>query len=823
MALTNAQNHAEYDMLIMGWPQQTDMYADQLLVSLNRVPLSRFPVLILSEDGDPAKLDWITNRSYTSLLSWNDYTESPDTIESIASSSVQEYDPLGDTSSIHLLLVDDSPTVRFNYGELLRTQGIQVSVAANVEEAYDLATSTAFDVVICDYFMPDANGDELIRKLKENPDTADIEVAILTSTYSDQIIRSCLNAGAIECMFKNEAEELLLARINSIIRSIFDRRRIDNERARLERILSSVGDGVFGVNNKGIIEFINPAGLRLLGYEQKAGLVGEPASECIHSKLKDGTKTDASNCELIRAYETGKRLDGLQIPFWKNKGKKSIVVECTAYPMQIDGHKTGTVVAFRDISDRMEEEERLHWAVAHDPLTKLKNRVEFERILEKEILSLRDSTRLSALLFIDLDRFKYINDTAGHLAGDEVLIEVGERLQSQLGESDVLARISGDEFAIILRDVDSDPDLLIESCDRFRAVVECAKFYFDGTGYSTTLTAGVRLLDQEVHSVSDAMSEADLACHAAKSSGRNQTHIFDAHRDKSSGDSMELSWSTKMRDALLWNRYRLHFQPIVPLKYACSIPPGKGLNQLNETDYWQNDQPKRFEALIRMRDTDAKLILPGAFLPTAERFEMISNIDKWVIDSAFHQIAENPIKNLEMFINLSVQTLLDGDIVQYIDQKIQQYNIHPQGIVFEITETSAVNNIDEANAQIERIKALGPRFALDDFGNGFSSFYHLKHLNADIIKIDGVFTRNLVQDSVDRSVILAINEIAHSLGKQTIVEQVDCPEIIEILKDSNIDFLQGFYLSEPLESLSQLSKVTVGSNQSSLRSHAAAK
>ena len=799
--MTQAPEEQNYDVLIMGWPSQTDLHADQILVSLNRDPLCKLPVIILSEDGDPAKLDWITNRTKTSLLSWQDYTECVDSIKNVINDHEYAYEHLGDLSNIHVLLVDDSPTVRFNYADIIRRQGIDVSVAASVNEAYDLATSTNYDIIVSDYYMPEANGDELIRRLKKNSETLHIPIAILTGTYSDEIIRSCLNAGAIECMFKNEAEELFLARINSIIRSILDRHHIDNERSRLERILSSVGDGVFGVNNAGIIEFINPAALRLLGHQNKIGLVGEKATNCIHSKLVSGEKTNLLNCELTRAYRNGKRLDGLQIPFWKNNNKGFITVECTAYPMLMDGHRSGTVVGFRDISNRKEEEARLQWAVAHDPLTKLKNRVEFERILEQEIITLRSSNHHSALLFIDLDRFKYINDTAGHLAGDEVLIEVGERLRSQLGEQDVLARISGDEFAIILRDVNPCKEQLIANCDRFRAVVECAKFYFDGTGYSTTLTTGVRLLSKDVKSVSDAMSEADMACHTAKSNGRNLTHVFDAKRDNSSNEKMELSWSTKMRDALLWNRYRLHFQPIVPLPKMVAMVDNPSAKLHDKSHFWDSHETKRFEALIRMRDTDAKLILPGAFLPTAERFEMINSIDKWVIDSAFHQIAESHIKNLEIFINLSVQTLLDSTIVNYIDSKLSQYMIEPSQIVFEITETSAVNNIDEANSQIALIKALGPRFALDDFGSGFSSFYHLKHLNADIVKIDGIFTRNLVKDGVDLSVILAINNIAHSLGKKTIVEQVDSPDIIKLLKDSGIDYMQGFYISKPVESL----------------------
>lgn len=773
-----------------------------MLVSLQQHELIDLPVMILSEDGDPSKLDWITNRPNTVLLAWHDQSEAGPTLETLVS-NIQIPESVSEQKSavqeIHILLVDDSPTIRHNFRSLLVSEGYKVSVAASVTEAHKLALDQQFDIAIIDYYMPGENGDILIKKFKTDSRTEHIEIAVLTGGYSDQVIRGCLDAGATECMFKNEADELFLARINSIVRSVMARRSIGKERKQLEQILASVGDGVFGVDQEGKVTFLNNTASMLLGYENKRTVVGKPALNQIHHSDNKLQPLNESSCPLHKSYLFGTEIENLQTLFWRKDGTH-FPVECSTRPLRYNDQHAGAVIAFRDISSRLSHEQELRWQANHDSLTKLMNRESFEIALETELAKVKNDGIKSALMFIDVDHFKYINDNAGHLAGDKILVEVGERLKSQMGENDFIARISGDEFAILLSDIDTDHSQLLKSTDRFREVIECQKFYFAETSYATTITAGVTIVDSLIKDTSDAMSQADISCNAAKNKGRNRIHIYKPEDQKPVSDTQDhLGWSTRLHDALVWNRFELHFQPIVSLS---DVPVESDKSQeSNNWSLWHDVPPQRYEALLRLRDKKNELISPGTFLPLAERFGIIGKIDRWVIENAFKKLAESQNLSIDLFINISVWSLIHGDLKPYILRLATKYEINLEQIIFEITESSAVRNIIEANKCIANIKETGVRFALDDFGAGFSSFYHLKNMDVDIIKIDGIFTRALSEDSVDRSVMLSINEVAHSLGKQTILEHVDRQEVIKALQGSSVDYLQGFYISEPLEKL----------------------
>lgn len=792
---------ADYSAIIIGWPSYTDSVADSLLVTISQKDMADIPVIIFAEDVDPAKLDWINNRPHTALLSWDEVAATTSALNGlIDESQSQEVVESANQQLNHIrvLLVDDSPTVRHNFRLLLERDGYEVEVAASVQEAETIATKSIIDIAIVDYFMPNGNGDVLIKRLKSNDSTKNIEIAVLTGGYSDQVIRECLTAGATECMFKNEGAELFLTRINSIARNVLHKRSLGRERNRLEQILASVGDGVYGVDDHGVIQFINPAARRMLGQTTSDTIIGELALERIHHSDANGKKYTENSCSLHRGYLKGNILNGFQTVFWTSEGT-SFPVECTLNPITYDDRTSGAVIAFRDISARLNREAELEWQASHDPLTQLMNREAFEDALIDEVSQLKATNNQSGLMFIDVDRFKYINDTAGHMAGDKILVEVGNRLISQLGENDRIARVSGDEFAIILSNIDPEPDRVIEAANRFREVIECQKFYVGPTGFSTTITAGIAMLDKHTNSISECMSKADQACNLAKNRGRNCIHIYNSTDDHAGESGEDLGWATKLRDALVWNRFQVHFQPIIAVQ---DVPDAWVAHSArNNWDHWFTTPPNRYEALVRLRDANGKLIHPDAFLPLAERFELIGKIDRWVIESTFKEMANRNWPELEVFINMSVITLMAPDLHRFIAGLIESTGVNPTNVVFEITESSAVRNIREANICIGQLRDLGLRFALDDFGSGYSSFYHLKNLDVDIIKIDGIFTREVNEDKLDRSVMLSINEVAHSLGKQTVVEHVDRPEVLKALMDSTVDYMQGYFLSEPMEKL----------------------
>jgi diguanylate cyclase (GGDEF)-like protein len=442
--------------------------------------------------------------------------------------------------------------------------------------------------------------------------------------------------------------------------------------------------------------------------------------------------------------------------------------------------------------------EELKWQATHDPLTKLPNRSYFESQLTQEVKRLQRSNECSALLYVDLDRFKFVNDTASHDVGDKFLIAVGKKLQSRLRAADTLARIGGDEFAIILRNV--KPESAFSAADKFRSVLENYRFNYGAKTYKVSVSIGVASIDQASTSAGEVLANADIACYIAKGKGRNCTHIFESGNDERTAMDIELGWSARLHDALSKSAFELHYQPILPLAEIneMELPAEDELLWERYCDA-PRETPLMYEVLLRLPDSRGQLVYPDAFMPTAERFNMMPQIDRWVIKEAIKTLAEFNAagKNVVFSINISGQTLEDESLAEYIDAVRREHDVDPASLIFEITETSAISNLDSANRFIKTLHKLGFRFALDDFGSGFCSFSHLKFLSVDEIKIDGVFVQGMLHDTVDRAIINSIVQIAHSVGKTTVAEFVENADILRLLKDSGVDYVQGFYVAKP--------------------------
>jgi len=798
-----AQEHAAVQAIVISWPEYSDHRAEEVFTILRARDWQSLPVLVLADSTDSGAVNWLMKRPASALLLWSDYSDVPEALHKLIYPAQNLAAAVAGPAreQLRILFVDDSPTVRVAFKRLLSTEGYAVEIACNVDEGMQKALEAPFDIAIIDYFMPGENGSTLVRKLREHPKTAGVLSAIITGTYSDRVITESLGAGATECMFKSEARELFLARMRSLARTILDRNAIDNERRRLHGILNSVGDGVFGVDSKGMIQFINPAALDILGYPSDAALTGKLAAEAVHYAFEDGTRIPRQACFLSQCYRDGNQVSGWQTVFWSDLAKP-VPVECTVYPLDIDGHREGSVVAFRDVSQRRLLEDELRWQASHDSLTKLHNRAHFEQQLIQEVQRLRRSDQNSLLLFVDVDRFKYINDTAGHAAGDQLLIECSHRLKQRLRGSDSLARMGGDEYALILRNVGpSEPERV---ADEFRRALSGQLFVYGDKTYRITASIGVTRIDRFTVSPSEAMANADIACHIAKNKGRNQTHVYDFDSDQRASMDVELNWSARLEEALRGDLFTLCFQPILPAEAVdtSDLPEQEGA-LVRRIAASHPERCQFFEVLLRMRASDGELVAPNAFLPTAERYNLMLDVDKWVIHHAFKALREATLEGLVrgLSINLSAQSLGANGIGRYVQDKLIEFDIDPRWITFEITETRAVTNLDAARELIHQLRSLGCRFALDDFGSGFSSFTHLKTLEVDFLKIDGMFTQGAADDAVDRVLIKAITSIAHSVGKQTVAEYVDRPELIPALLESGVDFLQGYYIGRPKPSL----------------------
>jgi diguanylate cyclase (GGDEF)-like protein/PAS domain S-box-containing protein len=787
---------ASFHAVVLGWPEYADGVAEDVFGLLHGDQYEHLPVLILADSSSAGAVNWRMTRPRTSLLLWTDYTEAPDALDQLLRPPASAAQPLANGDSLRILLVDDSATVRMAFSKLLVRNGYEVETAVSVADGRRKVAASAFDIAIVDYFMPEENGPELIRHLKQDPATQHIIAATITGTYSDTVITDSLAAGAVECLFKSEAKELFLARLASLARTIHDRKAIDNERRRLQGILSSVGDGVYGVDADGHILFINPAAVDILGYASPDDLVGRSAFETFHYAFEDGTPMPRGASFLNQCYANGSQVPAWQTVFW-TASKRAVPIECTVYPMKIDGERQGSVIAFRDVSSRRMLEEELRWQAEHDALTKLHNRAWFETQLEQEIARLKRTEQTSLLLFIDVDRFKYINDTAGHSAGDQLLLEVSMRLKSRLRASDHLARMGGDEYAVILRNVSVDDVQML--ADGFRKALTAAPFSYGGKSYRITVSIGVARLDQHVVSISEAMAHADIACHMAKNAGRNQTHLYTAESGQKAAMDLDLGWSARLEEALRTDRFVLCYQPMVPL---VGIEADRDLGC--DHDLWERqlarnpDSAAKYEVLLRLRDAQGELVAPGAFLPTAERFGLMAEIDRWVIDRAMRQLREaRGGRPIVLAINLSAQSLAQESLLDYITDRLVRYNVDPAAIVFEITESRAITEISGMQKLLAGLRTLGCRIAVDDFGTGFSTFAYLRQLEADYLKIDGSLIQGLPDDALDRAVVSALTSIARAAGKRTVAECVENPRALIALLECGVDLAQGHAVGLP--------------------------
>jgi diguanylate cyclase (GGDEF)-like protein/PAS domain S-box-containing protein len=798
---TGSEDGGGFDAVVLGWSDQHTQEADELYKLLAKKTNVALPLLIFAHETEAAISGKVEKRPNTAFLLWEDYRKTMNVLGGLFldadSSQCGQAAAKLVVQPIRVLLVDDSKTVRIKFQRLLQANGYEAETAKSVDEGFNTALKSSFDIAIIDFFMPDATGDVLCQRLRDDERTANITSAILTGTYLDKAIKQSLEAGAVECMFKNESDDLFLTRIDAMSRHIRARQSTEKERTRLGSILKSVGEGVYGVNCDGSISFVNPACRRILGYEQEERLIGRKALELFHYADMEGNPVNERNCVLQEVYAAGESIQAWETVFWHKSGTP-IPVECTVFPLTIEGKREGSVVAFRDVSERKVLEEELRWQATHDVLTKLYNRRYFEEQLGQEVDRLKRSKEVSALLYIDLDRFKYINDTAGHTAGDRLLVEIAQQMTARLRKSDLLSRLGGDEFAIILRNVNKND--VQQVADEYREMLDHYMFVHNDKQYKVNGSIGIALIDRESESEDDILANADIACHVAKNEGRNRTHLFVPESDNKDVMDLDLGWSSRLHDALKQDHLILHFQPIVPLEH---IPTG-----LMSTTEWpiydellsvvpQDKQIK--EVLLRLDDPSWGLVLPGAFLPTAERFNMMDKIDHWVINAALRQLASLQQKGyMGMFtINLSGQTIADEESIEDVEQLVISTGVDPTKVIFEVTETSAVSNLVSANEFIVRLNALGCRFALDDFGSGFSSFAHLKNIPVDFVKIDGMFVRGVATDPSDQAIVHSINDIAHSLGKKTVAEYVENADILRFLYESGVDYVQGHFLSPP--------------------------
>lgn len=569
--------------------------------------------------------------------------------------------------------------------------------------------------------------------------------------------------------------------LTGMVRDISERKQVEaqlyRERDLAQVTLASIGEGVVTTDESGRIQYMNPVAERLTGWRMNEALeqlvttvyrlVDEKTGKLLSHPVRDTLAVGKVTARLEHALLA--RRDGSRLP----------VLDTAAPIRSRDGFLIGAVLVFHDVTVTLNLARELTHQASHDALTGVPNRREFEKRLEQLLARARDDGQPHVVCYLDLDRFKVVNDTCGHVAGDELLRQVADLLRSHLRASDLLARLGGDEFGLLLQSCPLDKALSVT--EKIREAIQDFRFAWEGKQFSIGVSIGIVEIGVVECDLGLLLSCADAACYAAKEGGRNRVHVYQPDDDKLLEQHGQMEWVSRLQAALDQDRLRLFVQPIVPLR--------KGENM-----------PMHYEILVRLEE-NGKLIAPGSFLPAAERYNLMPRIDQWVLDNTLAWLGDRYRIHGELDgmygINLSGASLSDERFRKTLRAALEQRRLPPGALCFEITETTAVANLSKVVPFIMEVKQLGCKFALDDFGSGLSSFAYLKTLPVDFLKIDGHFVKDVERDPIDLAMVEAINAIGHVMGLETIAEFVESEAILQRLASIGVDYAQGYHLGEP--------------------------
>ena len=552
------------------------------------------------------------------------------------------------------------------------------------------------------------------------------------------------------------------------------------EKERAQVTLASIADAVITVDTSGRIEFLNPVAERLTGWRNE----------------------DAHKCPVTRVFSVMDESTGLEVPdpvgralrdgcivepdgnvVLRRKSDAPVAIDHSVAPIRDRmGAVIGAVLVFHDMSRERQYATRLAHLASHDPLTGLLNRREFERRLSMVLIDGAQLAANHAVLYLDLDQFKVVNDTCGHAAGDELLRQIALLLRPRLREGDTLARLGGDEFGVLLEHCAAAPALKI--AQTLRTAVADFRFVWKDRSFNVGVSVGVVNVSDASQTLAAVLSAADAACYMAKDNGRNRVQVYRPDSNEVATRHGEMEWVNRLHRALGEHRFCLFAQPV------------HGTRGDNQT-------PPYTELLLRLRDENNQLIPPAEFLPAAERYNLMPDIDRWVITTAFGMLAQQ-LESADgeevgesIAINLSGASIGQDGFLDFVRAQFMQFRIPYSQICFEITETTAITSLSKAMDFMTSLQVLGCRFALDDFGVGVSSFTYLKNLPVDFLKIDGSFVTDMLQNPVNYAMVEAIHRIGHIMGKKTIAESVESIAILDALRTIGVDYAQGFAIAKP--------------------------
>jgi len=583
----------------------------------------------------------------------------------------------------------------------------------------------------------------------------------------------------------------LLALLAGIVIAVLVIRHVSATEAHLERekelaevTLHSIMDGVITTDAGGRIEYLNPVAEHYLGWSS-AQAAGRQLSE-VYRVVDERSGKPIGELPLTEAQGTG-GAEPIAVRLVDRSGRECPVRYSHAPIRGRDGTVHGMIVVFHDVSQVRAMAQQLIWQASHDALTGLVNRREFERRLTDLIETARAQRREHALLFMDLDKFKAVNDTCGHSAGDELLRQLTAIMLTRMRGSDTLARLGGDEFGALLESCPVDQALRIANA--LRETVREFRFVWEGKTFDVGMSIGLVPIDASSSDINQVLAAADVCCYEAKNRGRDRVQVHRPHETDTGGRREEMQLVSEISRAFELGQFRLYRQKIAPLGAGQPDP--------------------HYEVLVRMLDRSGSPVPATGFMPAAERYNLLTSIERWVVSSLVeflsrqwsagkipHGLGAGGERGFYS-VNISGASINDKSFPDFLRNLLTRYDLPPGLLCFEITETTAISNLTQAAELMHELKGMGCRFALDDFGTGMSSFAYLKYLPVDFLKIAGVFIKDMANDPMDYAIVDSINRISHILGMRTVAESVEDAASLACIRELGLDFAQGYFIAEP--------------------------
>ncbi len=682
-----------------------------------------------------------------------------------------------------ILVIEDNPEASQLVERILK-QRFEIDLALDGETGLKKWVEHRHELVLLDVMLPGMSGPEVLQAIfKIRPEQP---IVIMTAHSTMERAQELMLAGAADfiakpfrteqlrrvCEIASRREDYLISneqfaeRVKSLKESETAYKRISE---RHQHLLDSLSTVVIELDTDYSICFLSMAWEWLTGHSVESS-IGKKLSDFFPDEIDSENEAYQSQIESLISGSQKKCRFELRL---FDKNNNHLWVECRFDVMTHKDGKQSISGCIDNITDRMVVQQELEYQAMHDALTGLYNRHYFDMTLTHMVASNERSGAKHALLYIDLDHFKIVNDTLGHHHGDDVLKQIAKLLENRLRDSDILCRIGGDEYAVLLSDTDCNhatkiAKTLCEIVDEYTCIIS-------GQVFEISCSIGICEISGTSHNHDEYLTQADSALYVAKKRGRNQTHVYDSGDQETAELKKTVDWARRIKKAIANDKLVLYSQPVLKISTGAIA---------------------YYEILVRLLADDGSIIPPGNFIPALEQAGEMATLDHWVIRQSIALLSDNQQMN-SVAINLSAQAFADEHLVPMIEETLDKHAVDAGRITFELTESAGLSNIAATTLMINRLRELGCKFAIDDFGTGFSTFAYIKQLPADVLKIDGSFIRNMDKDPVNLALVKAICDVSRALGKQSVAEFVENEEILVLLKELEVDYAQGYHIGFP--------------------------